>query len=203
MSESQPGRESAQAQYACLVPRRGSRRYDQPEDGQRTAFQRDCDRIVHSNAFRLLLHKTQVFVAPLYGQYRTRLTHTIEVARVTRSLASFLGLNPDLAEAVALAHDLGHPPFGHIGEETLGRLMRDHGGFDHNDQAIRIVTMLERSYIRFDGLNPHLGNSGRHRKAQRAVRGSAAARPRRILCTARAGTGHLAIGGGAGGGFGR
>lgn len=153
MSESQSGRESAHAQYACIVPRRGSRRYDQPEDGRRTAFQRDCDRIVHSNAFRLLLHKTQVFVAPLYGQYRTRLTHTIEVARVARSLASFLGLNPDLAESVALAHDLGHPPFGHIGEETLARLMRDHGGFDHNVQAIRIVTMLERSYIRFDGLN--------------------------------------------------
>ena len=153
MSESQPGRESALAQYACIVPRRGSRRYDQPEDGKRTAFQRDCDRIVHSNAFRLLLYKTQVFVAPLYGQYRTRLTHTIEVARVARSLASILHLNPDLAEAVALAHDLGHPPFGHIGEVTLAGLMRDHGGFDHNDQAIRIVTMLERCYIRFDGLN--------------------------------------------------
>ena len=141
------------ARHACLAPRPGSRRFEQPEDGHRTPFQRDCDRIVHSNAFRLLMHKTQVFVAPLYGQYRTRLTHTIEVARVARSLASALRLNPDLAEAVALAHDLGHAPFGHIGEETLARLMQEHGGFDHNAQAIRIVTRLERSYIRFDGLN--------------------------------------------------
>ncbi|MCY3877761.1 MAG: dNTP triphosphohydrolase [Rhodobacteraceae bacterium] len=139
--------------YACMRPRPDSRRFPLPESRQRMPFQRDCDRIVHSHAFRQLMHKTQVFLASTGGQHRTRLTHTIEVARVARSLAIALGLNPDLAEAVALAHDLGHTPFGHVGEVTLAGLMQDHGGFDHNSQAVRIVTQLERSYIEFDGLN--------------------------------------------------
>ncbi len=153
MAEWQPARTGDLAPYACAAPRANSRRYRHSDDDRRTSFQRDCDRIVHSTAFRLLMHKTQVFVAPVCGEFRTRLTHTIEVARVARSLASALRLNPDLAESVALAHDLGHTPFGHIGEQTLAGLMKDHGGFEHNAQAIRIVTGLERSYIGFDGLN--------------------------------------------------
>lgn len=143
------------AGYACAAPRGGdSRRFEVSKgSGLRTAFQRDCDRIVHSTSFRLLMHKTQVFVAPVSGQFRTRLTHTIEVARVARALASALRLNPDLAESVSLAHDLGHPPFGHIGEQTLSQLMAGRGGFEHNAQAIRIVTELERSYMDYNGLN--------------------------------------------------
>ena len=121
--------------------------------GSRPSFQRDCDRIVHTNAFRRLMHKTQVFFDPQGDHVRTRLTHTIEVARVSRSIASRLGLNANLAESIALAHDLGHAPFGHAGEEALSELMACHGGFDHNAQAIRIVTSLERSYIGFDGIN--------------------------------------------------
>ncbi len=119
----------------------------------RSAFQRDRDRIIHSSAFRRLKHKTQVFVEHEGDYYRTRLTHSIEVAQVARTVAGALGLNQDLAEAVALAHDLGHPPFGHTGEDALHRLMEPYGGFDHNAQAIRIVTKLERHYADFDGLN--------------------------------------------------
>jgi len=119
----------------------------------RTCFQRDRDRIVHSSAFRRLKHKTQVFIEHEGDYYRTRMTHSIEVAQVARTVALALGLNETLAEAVALAHDLGHPPFGHAGEETLQRLMEPYGGFDHNAQAIRIVTSLERHYAGFDGLN--------------------------------------------------
>ncbi|RMH48267.1 MAG: deoxyguanosinetriphosphate triphosphohydrolase [Alphaproteobacteria bacterium] len=126
-----------------------------PEDSStfRSAFQRDRDRIIHSSAFRRLKHKTQVFVEHEGDYFRTRLTHSIEVAQVARTIAGALGLNAELTEAVALAHDLGHPPFGHTGEEALHRLMAPHGGFDHNAQAIRIVTSLERHYARFDGLN--------------------------------------------------
>lgn len=141
------------ASYACRTPRPRSRRFGDVSENQRPPFQRDCDRIVHSTAFRLLMHKTQVFVAPICGQFRTRLTHTIEVARVARSLAKSLRLNPDLAEVVALAHDLGHAPFGHIGEQTLAKLMEKYDGFEHNAQAVRIVTNLERNYIGFNGLN--------------------------------------------------
>ncbi|WP_299358277.1 deoxyguanosinetriphosphate triphosphohydrolase [uncultured Paracoccus sp.] len=124
----------------------------------RSPWQRDRDRIIHSSAFRRLKHKTQVFVEQDGDDYRgdyfrTRLTHTIEVAQVARTIAGALGLNTDLAEAVALAHDLGHPPFGHTGEEALAALMAPFGGFDHNAQALRIVTRLERHYANFDGLN--------------------------------------------------
>ncbi len=119
----------------------------------RSPFQRDRDRIIHSSAFRRLKHKTQVFIEHEGDYYRTRLTHSIEVAQVARTLAAALGLNTDLAEAIALAHDLGHTPFGHTGEDALAAMMEPFGGFDHNAQALRIVTSLERHYADFDGLN--------------------------------------------------
>lgn len=126
-----------------------------PEQGSahRSEFQRDRDRIIHSSAFRRLKHKTQVFVEHEGDYYRTRLTHSIEVAQVARTIARVLGLNEELAEAVALAHDLGHPPFGHTGEDALHALMEPFGGFDHNAQAIKIVTRLEAHYADYDGLN--------------------------------------------------
>ncbi|MBI5598373.1 MAG: deoxyguanosinetriphosphate triphosphohydrolase [Deltaproteobacteria bacterium] len=119
----------------------------------RTAFQRDRDRIIHCNAFRRLEYKTQVFVYHEGDHYRTRLTHTIEVAQISRTIARALGLNEDLSEAIALAHDLGHPPFGHTGERALNELMGRHGGFEHNSQSLRIVEELERRYPRYRGLN--------------------------------------------------
>ncbi|WP_146345212.1 deoxyguanosinetriphosphate triphosphohydrolase [Falsiphaeobacter marinintestinus] len=123
------------------------------ESDFRSCFQRDRDRIIHASAFRRLKHKTQVFVEHEGDNYRTRLTHSIEVAQVARTIAGALGLNQELTEAVALAHDLGHTPFGHTGEDALHALMAPYGGFDHNAQAIRIVTALERHYASFDGLN--------------------------------------------------
>ena len=120
---------------------------------RRNDFRRDCDRVIHSAAFRRLKHKTQVFVSHEGDHYRTRLTHTLEVAQIARALARALGLDEDLAEALALSHDLGHPPFGHAGERALDVCMTDYGGFDHNAQALRIVTELERRYADFDGLN--------------------------------------------------
>jgi dGTPase len=123
------------------------------ESPNRSVFQRDRDRIIHSTAFRRLKHKTQVFVYHEGDHYRTRLTHSLEVAQIARSIARSLELNEDLAEAVALAHDLGHTPFGHAGEEALDLCMADFGGFDHNEQTFRIVTLLERRYADFDGLN--------------------------------------------------
>ncbi|MGB8814080.1 MAG: deoxyguanosinetriphosphate triphosphohydrolase [Paracoccaceae bacterium] len=141
------------APYACQPEQSRGRRYPESMSSFRSAFQRDRDRIIHSSAFRRLKHKTQVFVEHEGDYYRTRLTHSIEVAQVARTIAGVLGLNTDLAECVALAHDLGHTPFGHTGEDALGALMEPFGGFDHNAQAIRIVTRLERHYAGFDGLN--------------------------------------------------
>jgi len=141
------------APYATDPRRSRGRAVAEEESAFRSAFQRDRDRIIHSSAFRRLKHKTQVFVAHEGDYYRTRLTHSIEVAQVARTIAGALGLDTDLTEAVALAHDLGHTPFGHAGEEALAALMAPYGGFDHNAQALRIVTLLERHYAEFDGLN--------------------------------------------------
>ena len=129
------------------------RRYHELPDAYRTEFQRDRDRVLHSTAFRRLQHKTQVFVVTEGDLYRTRLTHTLEVAQIARSIASALMLNSDLVEAIALAHDLGHPPFGHAGEQELHLLMREHGGFEHNLQSLRVVDELEVRYAMYPGLN--------------------------------------------------
>ena len=126
---------------------------DGREATSRSPFQRDRDRIIHSGAFRRLKHKTQVFVYHEGDYFRTRLTHSLEVAQIARSMARALQLNDDLAEAVALAHDLGHTPFGHAGEDALNRAMQNFGGFDHNDQTIRVLTHLEQRYAGFNGLN--------------------------------------------------
>jgi dGTPase len=141
------------APYACQPDASRGRLWPERMSTFRTPFQRDRDRIIHSSAFRRLKHKTQVFVEHEGDYYRTRLTHTIEVAQVARTIAGVLNLNTDLAEAVALAHDLGHTPFGHTGEDAMEELMAPYGGFDHNAQALRIVTRLERHYAGFDGLN--------------------------------------------------
>src|SRR5215475_493888 len=141
------------APYAMRSHASRGRRHPEADHPFRMAFQRDRDRIIHSTAFRRLEYKTQVFVNHEGDYYRTRLTHTVEAAQVTRTLARVLGLNEDLAEAVALAHDLGHTPFGHAGERTLDRLMGPYGGFEHNAQSLRIVDVLEERYPTFHGLN--------------------------------------------------
>ncbi|WP_370313944.1 deoxyguanosinetriphosphate triphosphohydrolase [Sagittula sp.] len=141
------------AVYASDPETARGRLFAEDESAHRSSFQRDRDRIIHSSAFRRLKHKTQVFIEHESDFYRTRLTHSIEVAQVARTISNTLGLNIDLAEAVALAHDLGHTPFGHTGEDALDALMKPYGGFDHNAQTIRIVTSLERHYAEFDGLN--------------------------------------------------
>ncbi len=141
------------APYACDPAESRGRLHPEPPSRGRSPFRRDCDRIIHSTAFRRLKHKTQVFVFDEGDHYRTRLTHTLEVAQVARALARALGLNEDLAEALALAHDLGHPPFGHAGERALDECLNAFGGFDHNAQTLRVVTALERRYPTFDGLN--------------------------------------------------
>src|SRR6266851_8734198 len=141
------------APYAMHSAASQGRRFTEPEHRLRTTFQRDRDRIIHSAAFRRLEYKTQVFVNHEGDYYRTRLTHTIEAAQITRTVAQALGLNRDLAEAVALAHDLGHTPFGHAGERVLNDLMRPHGGFDHNAQSLRTVDWIEVRYPNFRGLN--------------------------------------------------
>ena len=141
------------ASYACHAGESRGRLYDEPESPTRTPFQRDRDRIIHSTAFRRLKHKTQVFVHHVGDHYRTRLTHSIEVSQIARSLARALRVDEDLAESLALSHDFGHTPFGHVGEDVLDELMSEYGGFDHNAQSLRIVTMLEQQYAEFDGLN--------------------------------------------------
>lgn len=141
------------AVYAADPGESRGRRHREPESPTRNDFRRDCDRIIHATAFRRLKHKTQVFIFHEGDHYRTRLTHTLEVAQIARALARALRLDEDLSEALALAHDLGHPPFGHAGERALDGCLRDHGGFDHNAQTLRIVTELERRYPNFDGLN--------------------------------------------------
>jgi dGTPase len=141
------------AAYACDPESSRGRLHPEAESELRTAFQRDRDRVIHSTAFRRLKHKTQVFVAPEGDHYRTRLTHSLEVAQIGRTLSRVLGLDEDLAEALALAHDLGHTPFGHAGEDALDAVMRDWGGFDHNAQTLRLLTKIEQRYAEFDGLN--------------------------------------------------
>jgi len=139
--------------YASDASHSRGRLVPEPASPTRSEFQRDRDRILHSTAFRRLAHKTQVFIPHEGDHYRTRLTHSIEVGQIARALARALGLDDDLAEALALAHDLGHTPFGHTGEDALDESMRPYGGFDHNAQALRIVTKLEHRYAAFDGLN--------------------------------------------------
>ncbi len=139
--------------FACDPRSSRGRLHSEPPSSTRSAFRRDCDRIIHATAFRRLQYKTQVFVVHEGDHYRTRLTHTLEVAQIARSLARALGLDEDLAETLALAHDLGHPPFGHAGERALDECLRNHEGFDHNAQTLRVVSVLERRYPDFEGLN--------------------------------------------------
>ena len=141
------------APYAMKSGDSKGRQHQEKEHPYRTRFQRDRDRIIHTSAFRRLEYKTQVFVYHEGDYYRTRLTHSLEVAQIARSICKSMQLNEDLAEAVALSHDLGHPPFGHTGQNVLNRLMKEHGGFEHNKQSLRIVKLLEKRYPEFDGLN--------------------------------------------------
>jgi len=139
--------------YAVSEQNSLGRIYDEPKSPLRNDFQRDRDRIIHSSAFRRLMYKTQVFVNHEGDMFRTRLTHSLEVAQISRGIARSLGLNEDLAETISLAHDLGHTPFGHAGQDALNQCMHDYGGFEHNLQSLRVVDLLEKRYFDFDGLN--------------------------------------------------
>src|SRR5438045_2237163 len=141
------------APYAMPTGASRGRVHPEPPHPYRSLYQRDRERIVHATAFRRLMGKTQVLVAQINDHHRTRLTHTLEVAQISRTIARQLGLNEDLTEAIALGHDLGHPPFGHAGEDALDACMRDHGGFEHNRHGLRIVEFLEYRYPNFPGLN--------------------------------------------------
>src|SRR5476649_840084 len=145
--------EAQLAPYAAHSTQSSGRRFAEPSPASRTEFQRDRDRIIHSTAFRRLEYKTQVFVNHEGDLFRTRLTHSIEVAQIARSIARNLRLNEDLVEAISLAHDLGHTPFGHAGQDALNTCMKAHGGFEHNLQSLRVVDVLEQRYAAFDGLN--------------------------------------------------
>src|SRR5438270_11832526 len=147
------GERTALASVAQKSGESRGRKHSEPSHAYRTEFQRDRARIIHSRAFRRLEYKTQVFLNGTGDHLRTRLTHSIEVASISRTIARALALNEDLAEAIALAHDLGHTPFGHSGEEILAECMRDHGGFEHNRQSVRVVELLETPYPNFAGLN--------------------------------------------------
>ena len=148
---------------AAKIPKGAATRRKKPE--YRTAYQRDRDRILHTTAFRRLEYKTQVFINYEGDYYRTRLTHTLEVSQIGRTIARALGANPELTEAICLAHDLGHPPFGHNGEATLARLMKDHGGFDHNKQSLRIVDQARAALPGLPRAQPDLGSARGHRQA--------------------------------------
>ena len=141
------------AKFATHFSKTRGRLFREKEDKNRSVFQRDRDRIIHSAAFRRLEHKTQVFVHHEGDHYRSRLTHTIEVSQIARTISRSLGIDEDLAEAISLSHDLGHTPFGHAGEEALDLSMKGYGGFDHNAHTLRIITYLEKKYVNFDGLN--------------------------------------------------
>ncbi|HTV54437.1 MAG TPA: dNTP triphosphohydrolase, partial [Terriglobia bacterium] len=146
--------EGGLAGYAMTVEQSGGRRYQEPQHPYRNDYERDRDRIIHSRAFRRLEDKTQVFTRRYSDHFRTRLTHTLEVAQISRTIAEGLNLNRDLVEALALVHDVGHPPFGHAGEDTLNRLMKRHSDrFEHNLHALRIVEQFEQKYVAFPGLN--------------------------------------------------
>ena len=140
------------SQFAVPLKSKG-RFFKEKKTDLRSDFQRDRDRIIHSTAFRRLKHKTQVFVNTSGDHFRTRITHSLEVSQIARTLTKFFNLNEDLSETLSLAHDLGHTPFGHAGEEALNYCMKDHGGFDHNIQTLRIITILENRYYEFKGLN--------------------------------------------------
>ncbi|WP_417450262.1 deoxyguanosinetriphosphate triphosphohydrolase [Kordiimonas sp.] len=153
MNEALPRYEETLASYACKPSETRGRVFKEPETPNRSCYQRDRDRVIHSSSFRRLKHKTQVFVYHEGDHFRTRLTHSLEVAQIARSISRSMHLNEDLAEALALAHDLGHPPFGHIGETVLNDCMGQFDGFDHNAQALRLLTRLEHRYASFEGLN--------------------------------------------------
>lgn len=174
-------RSATLAPFACRPEESRGRLYLEPESLTRTPFQRDRDRIIHSAAFRRLQYKTQVFVYHEGDNFRTRLTHSLEVSQIARSIARVLALDEDMAEALALAHDLGHTPFGHAGEDALVEVLADYGGFDHNAQSLRVVTKLERRYIQFDGLNLTWETLEGLVKHNGPLTGPLAVRPDRVL----------------------